>query len=199
MKSLNENLGERCSVHKMHDIIETLKKKAMNSDLQYKHSACLVHKNKIISIGFNKYINIGISKIVNSKATNLNTKTTDYKSSLHAEIDAILQRDTRTIRGLDIIIIRVKELANGNIILKNSRPCNSCIDKMRSYGIRKVYYSNDIGEIVYEFLETMPKLHISSGTVLKKYITTISTNQTNHDSEDIEKELNKLKTIIRCC
>lgn len=180
MKSPNENLGERCSIHKLHHLIETMKKKALNSDLQYKHSACLIHRNKMISIGLNKYIKM--SKI-------------DYKTSVHAEIDAILQSDIKEIKGLDIIIIRVKKLANGELVLKNSRPCNNCIDKMKTYGIRKVYYSNDNGDIVYEFLESMPKIHISSGTILKKYMNNIDLNNMEID---IEKTFNKIKSEIKC-
>lgn len=179
--------GERCAVHKLHDVIETLKKKALNSDLQYKHSAGLIHKNKMVSTGFNKYITFS------SKINIIN-----FKTSIHAEIDAILQTDIKFIRGLDIIIIRIKELANGKIILKNSRPCNSCIDKMRNYGIRKVYYSNDTGDIVYEFLENMPKLHTSSGSILKNYINNLTPDDIAKPDE-IEKELNKLKTEVKCC
>lgn len=184
-----------CPIHKLHDVIETLKKKALHSNLQYKHSAGLIHKYRIISSGFNKYIPIS------SKGNNVISKT-DLKTSIHAEIDAILQTDTKSkskfFRGLDIIIIRVKELSNGNIVLKNSRPCNSCIDKMRTYGIRKVYYSNDKGDIVYEFLEEMPKLHTSSGSILKNYISNTNIDELG-DSCNLERELNKLRNEIRCC
>jgi hypothetical protein len=48
--------------------------------------------------------------------------------------------------------------------LKNSRPCNHCIDKLIKVGIYKVYYSNENGIIVSEIVEDMEKLHISSGT-----------------------------------
>ena len=55
-------MKQYCPIHKLHDIIETLKKKALHSDLQYKHSAGLIHKYRIVSTGFNKYITIS-SKI----------------------------------------------------------------------------------------------------------------------------------------
>lgn len=184
-----------CPIHKLQHVIETLKKKALYSNLQYKHSAGLIHKYRIISSGFNKYIPIS------SKGNNNIISKTDLKTSIHAEIDAILQTDTKSkskfIRGLDIIIIRIKELSNGDIVLKNSRPCNSCIDKMRTYGIRKVYYSNDKGDIVYEFLEEMPKLHTSSGSILKNYISNISIDEIK-TSDNLERELNKLRNEIRC-
>jgi hypothetical protein len=37
----------------------------------------------------------------------------------------------------------------------NSRPCNNCINKMNKIGIRKVYYSTQDGNIVYEFVKEM--------------------------------------------
>ena len=61
---------------------------------------------------------------------------------------------------MDILVIRV----NKNLTLKNSRPCSQCIDKLSKLGIRKVFYSNEEGDIVWEFVEQMKKTHISAGT-----------------------------------
>jgi deoxycytidylate deaminase len=90
--------------------------------------------------------------------------------SIHAEIDALFKLDNRYIKGLDIFIIRVNEKS----YLKNSRPCNTCIEILKRKGIRKAYYSNEDGEIVYEFIENMPKIHESSGGIMRKYINSIN-------------------------
>jgi deoxycytidylate deaminase len=128
-------------------VIETLIKAANSSDLVQKHGAGLIKGDKLYSRGFNyalKRYNIG-EKLV--------------KITVHAEMDALLNAPLNTLKGLDIMVIRV----NKNMALKNSRPCNACISKMQEKGIRKVYYSNDLGDIVYEFLDDMQLKHTSSG------------------------------------
>ena len=128
-----------------YEMLDILKKAAMRSTVENKHAAALLkgnYKNKLI-IGFNRPIKEKVK----------------YKT-IHAEINAIFNfpYDKKAIKGMDIIVIRNK---NGN--LKNSRPCNHCIDKMANVGIRKVFYSNDEGNIVYEYLEKMERIHVSSG------------------------------------
>lgn len=141
-------------MYKFEDHIKVLIKLAQNSCLQYKHSACLIQGERIISLGYNKYIkkNIIQNQII--------------KSTIHAEIDALCKIDSKYVRGMDILIIRVCNSKK----LGNSRPCNSCIDKLCKRGIRKVYYSNKEGDIVSEFIDSMPRLHVSSGYLIKKKI-----------------------------
>jgi deoxycytidylate deaminase len=147
---MNITLGFKYSSKKLEKPLSILTKKALNSSscIQNKHSACLIKGDKIFSIGINKCI----------KKIHFGDKIA--KSTIHAEINAILQADLRYTKGMDILIIRV----NKSRKLQNSRPCNSCIDKLRKHGIRKAYYSNEQGEIVWEFIDDMPKIHISSGT-----------------------------------
>lgn len=142
-------------VSKISYILEHLKKVSLNSDISYRHSAALFKKNKVISVGYNKSV----------KQININNTTRNsFKITVHAEVNALYQACKKhNLRGIDIIIIRTKNLCNGQITLRNSRPCNDCIDKMTKIGIRKVYYSNSNGDIVYEFLDNMLKTHISSG------------------------------------
>lgn len=47
--------------------------------------------------------------------------------------------------------------------LKNSRPCNQCLDTMKKYRIKKIIYSTENGELISEKPENMDQLHISSG------------------------------------
>lgn len=142
-----------CNIMKFDVVIDTLIMKARTSDLSHKHSACLIKNKSVYSFGVNKYVkNIKLGNQVGFL-------------TIHAEIDAILNMDKRSFfEGLDIIIIRI----NKSNHLRNSRPCNACIEKMRKKGIRRAYYSNENGEIVCEEINQMPLLHDSSGYLFRK-------------------------------
>jgi hypothetical protein len=45
--------------------------------------------------------------------------------------------------------------------LLNSRPCNNCIEYMKLFGIKYVFYSNELGEITKEKVDCMEMLHDS--------------------------------------
>jgi len=59
------------------------------------------------------------------------------------------------------VVVRV----NNNNDLKNSRPCNNCIEQMVKYNIRRVVYSTDDGTLVSEKPKKMSLLHVSTGWV----------------------------------
>jgi deoxycytidylate deaminase len=124
------------------DILDTLKKLAQRSVMVHKHSACLLHGERVFAYGINKIY-----------------KSNDVvKVSIHAEIDALINIKMNRRKGMDIFIIRMSKKNK----LANSRPCNSCIDKLKENGLRKAYYSNSEGNIVYEFVDNMPKIHENS-------------------------------------
>lgn len=152
-------LGQKCLDSKLDEHIKVLRKIADHSALSNKHSACLMKNGKIFSLGFNKYI----------KRDKINNQ--DIKITIHAEIDALCKckLGNKLVKGLDILIIRIGNCSKTSK-LRNSRPCNSCINKLSQRGIRKVYYSNEYGEIVYEFTDNMPKIHMSSGDKFRNYI-----------------------------
>ena len=134
----------------MHIDIEYLRdiliKFAENSDVNQRHSAAIIKGDKILNIGFNKYCTLA------------------KKNTIHAEMDVLFslkKKCKNQIKGVDIIIIRISNFNSDT--LKNSRPCNHCIEYLQKYSIRKVYYSNEYGNIVCERLENMEKKHISSG------------------------------------
>ena len=136
---------------KFENHIEYLKKVAETSDVSRKHSAALIVNNKLICVGKNKHI--GLYRTCQPSV---------FKFTIHAEIDAIIK--CQLIRGADILIIRIGKAYD----LRNSRPCNACIDKMKQKGVRKVYYSDENGDIKCEFVENMEKLHESSGNAFRK-------------------------------
>jgi deoxycytidylate deaminase len=146
--------AETCSEDKFYEHLEFLKKVATNSTLTQRHAACLIKRDKIYGFGFNKCL----------KKTILNGNP--CKITIHAEVDALFNASNKSVKGMDILVVRV----GGPRGLKNSRPCNSCIDKMRRKGIRRAYYSNGEGKIVYEIIEDMPRIHITSGTMFRSMI-----------------------------
>ena len=128
-------------LHNFEEIINKLKKNAYKSTINHKHSAALItSKQYILSIGFNHFIR--------------NEKT------IHAEINAICKLPKKLVKGHNLLVIRVNgNWAGTSTPLKNSRPCNDCIDKLIKIGINKVYYSNEYGDIIYEYVNNMEKLH----------------------------------------
>ena len=136
---------------KYDDLLEQLKKIAMISEISFRHAAALIKGSTIYSSGHNKYIKEIEIKGVKNKL---------YKT-IHAEVDVISNFPyKKSIKGMDIIVIRI----NKGLSLRNSRPCSDCICKLEKVGIRKVFYSDEKGRLVSEFVEDMPKIHTSGGT-----------------------------------
>lgn len=130
---------------KWQNIIDNLIKQSYKSDVFFKHSAAIIHNDKILSCGNNFRLK---------------------ESSIHAEVDAFIKLQRKKfICGLDIIVIR---FSNNN--LKYSRPCNHCIEFLKKKGFRKIYYSNENGEIEYEYIQNMEKKHVSAGKRFKDLI-----------------------------
>jgi deoxycytidylate deaminase len=98
---------------------------AENSEMQHKHGAVIVYKNKIISTGFNylcDYLNDNYS--------------------IHAEVSAInkLLYNKKILELCDIYVVRIAPAIYNNC-LKNSKPCKSCTNIIKKYNLRNIYYS----------------------------------------------------------
>lgn len=139
-------LGTVCSSSKLIDSLEFLKKVARKSDVINKHSACVLKNGKILAYGVNKYFQIKVSD-------------QKFHIGVHAEMDAVSSCSFKYTKGADVLVIRVNKTNN----LQYSRPCSVCIEKLQQKGIRKAYYSDNNGQIVYEFVDEMPKIHTSAG------------------------------------
>lgn len=135
---------------KLIEHVELLKRLATKSPMAHKHAACLLGGDKICTIGVNKRL----------RSTTGNPKLPVALISIHAEMDCLANCHAKWSKGMDLLVIRVN---NSNKLL-NSRPCNSCIDKLIKRNIRKVYYSTDNGSITYEYVSDMKKIHTCSGT-----------------------------------
>jgi len=62
----------------------------------------------------------------------------------------------------------------------NSKPCSHCLETLKDYGIKTVYYSSD-KTMVKEKVNQMETTHISSGNKRKR-------NECKHKKETQEKE-----------
>jgi len=76
-------------------------------------------------------------------------------------------------RKLEILVVRVAK--DGS--LRNSRPCNHCLETMKLFGIKNVYYSNDDGTIGKERVIDLEPLHNSGGQ--KRYYRILNGLDTN--------------------
>ncbi len=119
--------------------LDDLKAIARSSCVQYKHGACLLKGGKVCAFGKNKYFDRVYEQRKNIKFT------------VHAEIDALMSYPKHELKGMDIMIIRVK----GDGTLGDSRPCNTCIEKLRKAGIRRAYYSTRDGGLNCELVGEM--------------------------------------------
>lgn len=130
--------------------LEILIKRAKNSDVSFKHAACIFKGNKIFATGVNKYFKI---QIKNNQGDN-----EKHHLCIHAEVDCI--SGYKNVKGCDIMIIRVGKSEQ----LMYSRPCNDCIEKMKKKGVVKVYYSTNENTIVFENIDNMELKHFSAGS-----------------------------------
>lgn len=124
-------------------ILNKLKHTCNKSNCSYKHSSAIIHKNKVLSIGYNYHFN---------------------NISIHAEIDACKNYmklyNCNDLKGVDIIVIRNNGDINSDI--KMSKPCIHCYKFLSNKGVRKIYYSNENGEISSYYINDLKTEHISS-------------------------------------
>ena len=108
-------------------IIDKAVESANKSQHQQKHGAVVFKGKRIYSIGYN---------IPNRSVKSLNPNACRWKTSIHAEVAAILSAK-RDVSGLDILVIRM----NSKNQFMLSKPCSYCRNYLDYCGIRNVYYS----------------------------------------------------------
>ena len=73
------------------------------------------------------------------------------------------------VKKNDLIVIR----SNRAGVLSNSRPCFNCLNMMKAVNIRKVFYTDNEGNVVSEIVKDMLSIQASAVT---KYIHMINTD-----------------------
>ena len=119
-------------MHKFLQKAAALTRKHDYGDWQEFHlCALIVLGGNILSIGFNKSRHHGYVEVI---------KQNEW-TNLHAEIDAILKaRRKIDLRGSKMFIVR---MISDDTQYAIARPCETCQIALKSYGIKKVYYSID--------------------------------------------------------
>lgn len=129
------------------ELYKEKKKKIINkcvcSSGEFNHIACIFKGNYLS----NKSVNVlsyGINKF------NFNNRL----PCTHAEHDALMKLPNGNIknngRNINILVVRLTKLNK----LQNSKPCQNCIQKMKTipikkgYKVKNIFYSDTYGEIV---------------------------------------------------
>ena len=66
---------------------------------------------------------------------------------MHCISQMFKHNQTKRMDKYSIIVVRIKR-DTGEFV--NSKPCKHCIERIKQHGIRKVYYSDENGNIVME-------------------------------------------------
>ena len=109
------------------------------SNYRFKIGAVVFKGSRILSSGHNEI-----------RSSNIPSKHKLYNNSVHAEQAALLGTDWNKLKGCSILVMRCSK-TKGN--LSNAKPCPLCQKLLAHIGIRNIYYSNEMGEIVHAKLE----------------------------------------------
>lgn len=110
------------------------------SDYKQKIGCVVVYKHKIIGSGFNHHKTNPLQKKYNKYRFNEDTGF----HSVHAETDALLPLISRKDIDFSHVSLYIyREYKNGVPAL--ARCCNSCMELIKSLGIKNIYYTNHEG------------------------------------------------------
>ena len=101
---------------------------AYKSNSKFRLGACLAKKGKVVSVGFNQM-------------NKTHPKQQSEYPYIHAETHALLGLRYEETVGCDLYVVRIDR----NDELKNAKPCDSCMAALETAGIRRIYYTDDVG------------------------------------------------------
>ena len=143
---------------------------ALESKQTWRHGSVITKNGKIIVKGKNL---ANRTKCLNK-----------IHSCIHAEIDVanqlikryVRKKITKSKKSEDIVkkyivwVIRIgNSKENGKYLIKNSMPCNHCIDTLINLGFVKIGFSNDNGLIQVKKLKELKGYNTSSQLTYGKY------------------------------
>ena len=147
-----------------------------NYPIIFIHGASVLEGNRVIGSGYNNldrnyvqgrfYLSIHaeLSAILESsipavyndigrhKHHDFSTARKPYKArrNNHKNFRQKIIKNYRTSH-FELLVIRINKQGQ----LRNSRPCIMCIEDMRRYNVKRVFYTDDNGQIVYENISQM--------------------------------------------
>lgn len=110
-------------------IVKLAIKSAKKSPYKYQLGAVVIKGDKVYSSGFNHLRYVGKNE----------EKFVKYSNSIHAEVHAVKNCKTE-IEGKDVVVVRLKY---DDRHFGLSKPCPSCMNYLKSVGVRKVIYTTD--------------------------------------------------------
>ena len=126
---------------------------ALKSDIHIQHGAIITKGSKIVIRGFNQ-----------ARTCFLNKK----RLCVHAEMDVTQQliktqfhrnsmKPDKKFAKYIIWVIRLGTTDTGEHCIRNSKPCDDCLDLMKQLGFKKVGFSNEDGEMCIDSIENLIK------------------------------------------
>ena len=104
------------------------------------HTTFILHKNRILSIGWNNYNKMHpyhkLGKYIGYKCN-----PEKYQPSLHSEISAILKLGEEDLRKYSFVNVRI----DGRNNLALAKPCPNCERVLGQVGFKKLFYSSEKG------------------------------------------------------
>lgn len=79
--------------------------------------------------------------------------------AFYVPYDRKIEKHKKKRKRYSILVIRLSKTGG----LVNSRPCENCIQIMKTLGIEKIYYSDGEGNIIVEKVKYMSPGYVSSG------------------------------------
>ena len=115
------------------------------------------------------------------------------------------QTNEKKGKKYDVMVIRIDNKDKENVQLVNARPCQNCLEMMKSIGIHRVYYSDDYGEMVCENIKDMISIHSSRVMIKFDIQSKINTSKTiTNDTKNINEDRyweylikNKIPNIVK--
>ena len=170
-----------CRLHKM---INQIDEPCNYGDMKWRHVACLIIGHKIVSIGscnsrsklgdlnmpsihaeinaLMKYLGSHNIKNINAYLSFINGKKNKTNNKNRKYQKMLLK-----LKNAEVIVIRKSNNLNIKHYLE-SRQCNECVKTLKKFGIKKVHYSNEKGEIITEKVKDMELKHITHGVLIYK-------------------------------
>ena len=99
----------------------------MSDHPHYKVGACILYKNRVISVGFNQHLK-----------SNPLTRLFNEHQTIHAEVSAIIRlKNKKILKECKMAVYR--EYATGEIAM--ARPCPTCLKILKFFNISGFIYT----------------------------------------------------------
>ena len=123
-------------------IFELARQVALQSDFTKVHVGCVItYKGMPVSTGFNTNKTHPMQDIYNKFRRTPETK--EFKAKCHAEISALLKIKDKNYnpKKLCVYVYRITRKKSFGM----ARPCPSCMQAIKDFGIKKVCYTTNTG------------------------------------------------------